>query len=131
MKKKRTLLCIILALVIALGSVSVVSAEAPVVSVVTERLSNTSGEISVCAEFDEIFSSCSVKVILQEKYNNSWRTATGVPEYTILASYSYNDFILFCRKLTLVKGKVYRIKVVITDKIGTTTTSNTYYGPIF
>ena len=75
---KRKFVLIVLALVLAFGAVSVVNAEVINATISTNRLSNTSAKITTDATFDGIKDSCSCKITLQEKYNGSWRKATGV-----------------------------------------------------
>lgn len=131
MKKARTILCIVLALVIVLGSVSIVSAKTVVASIASNRLSNTLGEAVADADFNQIVDSCTATMVLQEKYNDRWRTATGVPTHTVLRSLVKTNSIFLYHKFTLVKGKIYRIKATFKDVTGSTTTSSTYYGPVF
>lgn len=128
---KRKFVLIVLALVLAFGAVSVVNAKTVTATINTNRTSNTSATVSASGKFDGVKDSCTCKITLQEKYNGSWRKATGVTKKTASLSKSNTATILLSTKFTLVKGKVYRIKVVFTDKEGSRTTSSTYYSGSF
>ena len=123
---KRKFVLIVLALVLAFGAVSVVNAKTVNATLTTDRTSNTSATVSASATFDGVKDSCTCKITLQEKYNGSWRKATGVTKKTASKSKSNTVGILLSTKFTLVKGKVYRIKTVFTDTVGSRTTSSTY-----
>lgn len=128
---KRKIVLIVLALVLAFGAVSVVNAEVATASLSADRLSNTSASVSAWAGFDGVKDSVTCKITLQEKYNGSWRTATGVSKTTASLTKKNTSTILLSTKFTLVKGKVYRIKAKFTDKDGSRTTSSTYYSGSF
>ena len=128
---KRKFVLIVLALVLAFGAVSVVNAKTTSATISTDRLSNTSARVIADASFNGVKDSCSCKITLQEKYNGSWRTATGVTKKTASKSASHTASILFSTKFTLVKGKVYRVKVAFTDKEGSRTSTSTYYSGSF
>lgn len=128
---KRKIVLIVLALVLAFGAVSVVNAAVTSAGINTNRLSNTSARITTDATFDGVKDSCSCKITLQEKYNGSWRTATGVSKKTASYSKSLAASIYYSTKFTLIKGKVYRVKVAFTDKDGSRTTTSTYYSGSF
>ena len=96
-----------------------------------DRLSNTSASASASASFDGIKDSVKCTMTLQEKYNGSWRKATGVSKTSATKSKTDTSVILFSTKFTLKKGKVYRIKAKFTDKKGSRTTSSTYYSGSF
>lgn len=128
MKKRRCLL-VVLALVIVFGSVSVVSAYSIATDVHTNRTSNTSARVIADVTYSTIVTSTTTKMTLQEKYNGSWRTATGVPVKTVSQTKSNTRGLALPYTFKLVKGKVYRIKAVFTSKKGTTTkTATTYTG---
>lgn len=131
MKKTRLLLLVILAVVIALGSVSVASADVAVANIDVARNSNTEGEVYANAVFNDLVDSCSVKIVLQEKYNGSWRTATGVPTSSVTLNKGRTYDIDLFYTFTLVKGKVYRAKAVYTDTVYSLTYTNTYYSATF
>lgn len=97
----------------------------------TTRHSPTSGTVSAYAMFSNIASKAVCYIYLQEKYNGSWRTATGVPT-TLYVKTVYNDNSIAAGKtFTLKKGKVYRAKVVFTDTINGTTYTKTRYSGAF
>ena len=91
------------------------------------RYSGTSGKVSVYASFDRKATTASCTIALQEKYNGSWRAATGIPvkiySKTVYDSYS----ITAARTFTLVKGKVYRAKISVIDKNSAGTHFKTLY----
>lgn len=128
---KRKFVLIVLALVLAFGAVSVVNAKVINASITTNRTSNTSATITASADFDGTKDSCTCKITLQEKYNGAWRKATSVSKKTASVTKSDRAGILFSTKFTLIKGKVYRVKVAFTDKKGSRTTTSTYYSGSF
>lgn len=128
---KRKFVLIVLALVLAFGAVSVVNAKVTSASVAADRTSNTSASTSAWAAFDGYKDSVSCTITLQEKYNGSWRKATGVSKKTASLTEKNTTTIMLSSKFTLVKGKVYRIKAKFTDKNGSRTTSSTYYSGTF
>lgn len=130
MKKRRCFL-VVLALVIVFGSVSVVSAYTGTATLYTNRTSNTSARVSAYITYTRTVKSVKTKITLQEKYNGSWRTATGVPVKTVSKTKSNVTGLFLPYTLTLVKGKVYRIKAVFTNVYGSTTTSQTAYSGAF
>ena len=81
----------------------------------TTRHSGTSGTVSAYASFDRKASKAICTIQLQEKYNGTWRKATGLSIITykkiVYDSYS----ITASKKFTLKSGKVYRAKIVFTD----------------
>lgn len=130
-RKIKGLLCIALALTIVFGCAGIACAKVTSASISVTRYSNTSGKVSVDVDFLQTASSCSAKIVLQEKYDGSWRTATGVPVTTAIIKKSNSDYIFGSYTFTLKKGKVYRAKVTFTDKHNTTTSSSTYYSSSF
>ncbi|MFR4021155.1 MAG: hypothetical protein ACLT07_09045 [Clostridia bacterium] len=87
------------------------------------RLSSTSGSVSASASFDQKASKATCTIILQEKYNGSWRTATGLPAYSYVKTASNTYSISASKTFTLKSGTVYRAKVVFSD----TNSTGTYY----
>lgn len=87
------------------------------------RTSSTSGSVSAYASFDKKASKAVCTITLQEKYNGSWRTATGLPAYSYVKT-AYNAYSIAASKsFTLKSGTVYRAKVVFAD----TNSSGTHY----
>lgn len=115
---KRKCVLLILALVVVFGSVSVASAYAAVANVNTNRTSNTSASVRADILYGVDVDTCTIKLTLQEKYNGSWRTATGVPVKTVIQTWKKGYTYTLAYKFTLVKGKVYRIKAVYSSKAG-------------
>lgn len=107
------------------GDVSVMSIATSSIS--SDRLSNTSGTVSAYARFTSTASKAVCTIYLQEKYNGSWRTATGLgtTSYTKTA-YNCNS-ISAGKTFTLIKGKVYRAKIVFSDTINGTLSTKTRY----
>lgn len=86
-----------------------------VANVGATRKSNTSGSVSAYAGFDAKASKATCTITLQEKYNGSWRTATGLSVKSYVKTV-YNAYsISASRTFTLKSGTVYRAKVVFTD----------------
>lgn len=115
---KRKFVLVLLALVMVFGSVSVVSAYGGAGNVYTNRTSNTSANVAADITYGTKVDTSTIKLTLQEKYNGSWRTATGVPVKTVTKNgrndYSFSLYYTF----TLVKGKVYRIKAEFSSTAG-------------
>lgn len=109
---KRKCLFVVLALVIVFGSVSVASAYSCSVKVRASRISNTSAKVTATITANKTLDHCAAQIILQEKYNGSWRTATGVKVTSVSRSKVNFKVFEFPYTFTLVKGKVYRIKAV-------------------
>ena len=128
---KRKFVLIVLALVLAFGAVSVVNAEVASAKIAVDRLSNTSASASASASFDGIKDSVKCTMTLQEKYNGSWRKATGVSKKTASITEKNTTTVLLSTRFTLIKGKVYRIKAKFTEPNGSRTTSSIYYSGSF
>lgn len=122
---KRKCVLLILALVVVFGSVSVASAYAASANVHTNRTSNTSADVIADISYGATVDSCTIKMTLQEKYNGSWRTATGVPVKIVSKTEKKKHSFALAYRFTLVKGKVYRIKAQYTSSLGTSTTTLT------
>lgn len=128
---KRKCLFLVIALVLVFGSVSVVSAYSSAATVSAARTSNTSARVSADIRYTTTVDTCTNKMTLQEKYNGSWRTATGVPVKTVSRTKTNVSTLNFPYTFTLVKGKVYRIKAVFTSKKGSSSLSRTCYSSVF
>lgn len=96
-------------------------------SIGTTRHSSVSGTVNAYAAFTAKASRAVCTIYLQEKYNGSWRAATGLgtTSYTKTA-YNCNS-ITAAKTFTLISGKVYRAKVVFTDVIDGDTSIKTRY----
>ena len=127
---KRKCLFLVIALVLVFGSVSVVSAYSSAATVSAARTSNTSARVSADIRYTTTVDTCTNKMTLQEKYNGSWRTATGVPVKTVSRTKTNVSTLNFPYTFTLVKGKVYRIKAVFTSKKGSSSLSRTCYSSV-
>lgn len=91
------------------------------------RKSSTSGSVSASASFGSKASTAKCTITLQEKYNGSWRTATGIPVISYVKT-AYNVYSIGASKtFTLKSGKVYRAKVVFSDTNSSGTSSTTRY----
>lgn len=130
MKKRRCFL-VVLALVIVFGSVSVVSAYTSSYEVYVNRTSNTSAHTSADITYGVTVDSATNKMTLQEKYNGSWRTATGVSVKTVSRTKSNIRALTLPYTFTLAKGKVYRIKATFTSKKNGSTVTKTLYSNTF
>lgn len=131
MKHKRKILCLALAMLLVFCYVGTASAAVSSATIGVKRISNTSGKVTVAVNFNRTASSCSAKIVLQEKYNGSWRTATGVPVSTVIFKDKNVSHIFEGYTFTLRSGKVYRPKVTITDTRNSSSSSVTYYGASF
>lgn len=81
----------------------------------TSRYSSTSGNVSAYASFNKVSSKATCTITLQEKYNGSWRTATGLPVKSYIKTVYNKDYIAASKTFTLKSGTVYRAKVVFND----------------
>lgn len=107
------------------GDVSVMSVAGTTIN--ADRLSNTSGKVTAYAAFSGTASTAVCIIYLQEKYNGSWRTATGLGT-TSYTKTAYNTKSISASKtFTLISGKVYRAKIVFTDTINGTLYTKTKY----
>ena len=95
------------------------------------RHNSTSGTVDAYATFSSNASTAVCTIYLQEKYNGSWRTATGLgtTSYTKTA-YNCNS-ITAGKTFTLISGKVYRAKCVFSGIISGTTYTKTVYSGAF
>ena len=124
---KRKCVLMILDLVVIFGSVSVASAYGSAANVYTERTSNTSAVVRADIIYTTTVDACTIKLTLQEKYNGSWRTATGVPVKTVIKNSKKGYSFTLSYAFTLVKGKVYRIKAEYSSKADSTSITTTRY----
>lgn len=124
---KRKFVLVLLALVMVFGSVSVVSAYTAAGNVHTSRTSNTSADIYANILYNTTVDTSTIKLTLQEKYNGSWRTATGVPVKTVSKTAKKDSSFVLVYTFTLVKGKVYRIKADFLSKAGSSSLNLTRY----
>lgn len=109
------------------GGVSVMSVSSSSVS--ADRTSNTKGTVSAYAAFTGTASKATCTIYLQEKYNGSWRTATGLSTTSYTKTVHNENSIAAGKNFTLISGKVYRAKIVFTDTIqGTTYTKTRFTG---
>lgn len=111
------------------GDVSVMSVGSSTVGV--DRLTNTSGKVTAYATFSKNASSATCVIYLQEKYNGSWRTATGLGTTSYTKTVSNSNSIAAGKTFTLIKGKTYRAKVVFKATISGTIYSKTHYSGAF
>lgn len=111
------------------GDVSVRSVVSSYVN--TDRLSNTSGKVTAYAAFSGTASRAVCTITLQEKYNGSWRTATGLGTISYTKTAYNSNSISAGKTFTLISGKVYRAKVLVTHTISGSTSSKTYYSGSF
>lgn len=91
------------------------------------RNSSTSGTVTAYASFTKTASTAKCSIYLQEKYNGSWRTATGLSVTGYIKTVYDTKSITAGRTFTLIKGKVYRAKIVFSDKNSTGTYIKTRY----
>lgn len=113
-----------------------VGGEASVMSIVSSRVgttrnSSTSGTVNAYAAFSNTATKIVCTIYLQEKYNGSWRTATGLGT-TSYTKTAYNAKSISAGKtFTLKSGKVYRAKCVFSGIVNGTTYTKTHYSGSF
>ena len=111
------------------GEASVMSVNTSTVG--TDRLSNTSGKVTAYASFSGTATRSTCIIYLQEKYNGSWRTATGLGT-TSYTKTAYNTKSISAGKIfTLISGKTYRAKCVFSCTINGTLYTKTHYSGAF
>ena len=91
------------------------------------RYSATSCNVSAFAVFSKTASKATCTITLQEKYNGSWRTATGLPVHSYVKIVYNKSSITAGKTFTLKSGKVYRAKIVFTDTNSSGTSYKTRY----
>ena len=111
------------------GGISVMSISSTVVNV--DRLSNTSGTVTGYATFSKNATNATCTIYLQEKYNGSWRSATGLGTTSYIKTTSNANSIYAGKTFTLRSGKTYRAKVVFNATISGTVYSKTHYSGAF
>ena len=100
-------------------------------SIGASRYSSTSGSVSAYASFTKKATSASCTITLQEKYNGSWRLATNIPVKIYKKNVYNTSSIVASRQFTLLKGKVYRAKIVFIDTNSSGTYNKTRYTGAF
>ena len=92
------------------------SAKTTTSSIGSTRISSTKASVSAYGSFDKKAKKAVCTIALQEKNNGKWRSATGLTKksYTKTATSTYS--ISASHKFTVKSGKVYRAKIIITDK---------------
>ncbi|MDO5414539.1 MAG: hypothetical protein Q4F78_03645 [Bacillota bacterium] len=96
-------------------------------SIGATRNSATSGTVEAYALFSGTASKAVCQIFLQESYNGSWRTATGLTTTSYSKTVYNANSITAGKTFTLKSGKVYRAKIVFADTIGGTTYTKTRY----
>lgn len=91
------------------------------------RYSATSGNVFAYASFTKKASTAKCTITLQEKYNGSWRTATGIPVISYIKTVYNASSIAASKTFTLKSGTVYRAKIVFQDTNSSGTFSKTRY----
>lgn len=92
-----------------------------------DRTSTTSGKVSAYATFSGTASKAICTIYLQESYNGSWRTATGVSTTSYTKTVYNVNSISAGKTFTLKSGKTYRAKIVFTDTVNGTTYTKTRF----
>lgn len=142
MKKK--VLCLFLAMILALGSSTMFTFAANIggggdaeiqstgaVTFSTKRYSDTKAAASVSVDFTGIADDFIIVITLQKKSNGKWVTATDISGYQMTYRGSNRSGYLTYDEWTVKKGGLYRVKCTSTDKYddGIAYTSTTYSDP--
>ena len=92
------------------------NAETTTSSIGSTRNSATKATVSAYGSFDKKAKEAKCGIFLQEKYKGKWRTAQGLSKnsYTRTATNTYS--ITVSKAFTVKSGKVYRARIVFTDK---------------
>lgn len=96
-------------------------------SISADRTSSTSGNVNAYAAFSGTATKAVCQIYLQESYNGSWRSATGLPSNSYSKTVYNANSITAGKTFTLKSGKTYRAQIVFTDTIGGTTYTKTRY----
>lgn len=91
------------------------------------RHSGTSGTVDAYAAFTGTASKASCYIYLQEKYNGSWRTATGLTTTSYGKTVAITKSIAASKTFTLKSSKTYRAKIVFSDTVNGVTSIKTRY----
>lgn len=100
-------------------------------SISADRTSSTKGTVSAYAAFSGTATKAVCQIFLQESYNGSWRTATGLSTTSYSKTVYNTNSITANKTFTLISGKTYRAKIVFADTIGGTTYTKTRYTGAF
>lgn len=92
-----------------------------------DRTSTTKGSVSAYAVFSGTATKAICQIYLQESYNGSWRTATGLTTTSYSKTVYNTNSISASKSFTLKSGKTYRAKIVFTDTVNGTTYVKTRY----
>lgn len=92
-----------------------------------DRTSSTSANVNAYAVFSGTATKAVCTIYLQESYNGSWRTATGLSTTSYTKTVYNSNSITAGKTFTVKSGKTYRAKIVFTDTIGGTTYTKTRY----
>ncbi len=95
------------------------------------RHSGTSGTVNAYAMFSGTASKAICAIYLQEKYNGSWRTATGLTTTSYKKTVYNQNSIAASKTFTLKSSKTYRAQIVFTDTVNGTTYTKTRYTGAF
>lgn len=96
-------------------------------SISADRTSSTSGNVNAYAAFSGTATKAVCAIYLQELYNGSWRTATGLTTTSYKKTVYNANSITAGKTFTLKSGKTYRAQIVFNDTIGGTTYTKTRY----
>lgn len=107
------------------GDASVMSVSTSTIG--ADRTSSTSGKVTAYAAFSGTATKAVCYIYLQESYNGSWRTATGLSTTSYVKTAYNTNSITASKSFSLISGKTYRAKIVFTDTIGGTTYTKTRY----
>ncbi len=92
------------------------NAETTTSSIGSTRNSSTKATVTAYGSFDRKATKATCSILLQEKHNGKWRSATGLSKTSYLKTV-YKSYSITASKVFTVKaGKVYRARIVFTDK---------------
>ncbi len=85
-------------------------------SVGRSRISSTKGKVSAYGAFNKKASIAKCAITIQVKSNGSWKVASNLPVYGYVKTVYNANSITASKYFSLKSGKVYRAKIVFTDK---------------
>lgn len=114
-KAKLIVICVVAVFAFMYICISNVDATILTSNIHVSRAIDTSVKITIDAQLSSK-ADVSCTVLLQEKQDDSWETATGVPVEHYSETFSNTENLSFSKKIEILKDKTYRVKVLFKEK---------------
>ncbi len=92
------------------------SAKTTTSSIGSTRISSTKANVSAYGSFDKKAKKAVCTILLQEKYNGKWRTATGLSKTSYTRTVKNTYSLTVSKTFSVKSGKVYRARITFTDE---------------